>query len=388
MDVIMTVRDTLPQLQAASANEAGLDAGRLREAERLIEGAIQTGIFPGAAALVARSGTVGWHRAFGHAQVVPRLRIMNPDTIFDLASLTKVIGTVPVALRLCKEGAFNLDTPVSAILQEFARDRREQVTIRHLLAHTSGLPSWEALYLRARSRQHVLREICRTPLQNAPGTAVEYSDLGILLLGFAMEKVTDRRLDRLVREVVTEPLRLMQTGFTPPQELWECCAATEAGHRYERTKVEAEGRNFPWREDVLCGEVHDGNAYYAMEGVAGHAGLFSTAWEVATVAFQWIRPGLFLSSDLVEEATRDQRQGAEGDPRGFGWILHHEGTFFEALGPRSFGHTGFTGTSVAVDPDPDLVVVLLTNSVHPQADDTRIIEFRLRFHKTVRKALT
>jgi CubicO group peptidase (beta-lactamase class C family) len=138
---------------------------------------------------------------------------------------------------------------------------------------------------------------------------------------------------------------------------------------------------------VLCGEVHDGNAYYAMEGVAPHAGLFSTAWEVATVAHQWLRPGVLFSGALAREATADQRRGAAGYPRGLGWVLHHAGTFFDCLGPRAFGHTGFTGTSVAVDPDADLVVVLLTNRVHLGGNNTRIQEFRPQFHTAVRAAL-
>ncbi len=381
------MQTTIAQLRSGSPEEAGLDPGRLSEAERLVKGALQAGTFPGAVVLAARAGIVGWHRAFGQAQVVPHSRPMALDTVFDLASLTKVIGTLPGALRLWQEGAFALNTPVCSIVPEFIGKERAQVTIRHLLAHTAGLPPWRALYLSTRNRRGVLKEVCQTPLQHAPGAAVEYSDLGALLLGFAMERVAGQRLDEFLRQVVFTPLGLRETCFTPPSEVRQRCAATEVGHHYEREKVQAAHGGLPDREEVLCGEVHDGNAYYAMEGVAAHAGLFSTAWEVATAAFQWIRPGTFLLQDVIAEATRDQTQGARGYPRGLGWVLHHEGTFFSPLGARSFGHTGFTGTSVAVDPEQDLVVVLLTNRVHPRADNMQIIDFRPRFHQAVQQAV-
>jgi CubicO group peptidase (beta-lactamase class C family) len=327
---------------------------------------------------------------------------MQPDTIFDLASLTKVVGALPVTLFLRQRGALDLDAPVRDVLPEFHGEGRERVTFRHLLAHTSGLPSWRALYVDATSdarrqeqdtgssagetRAAVLDRICRTPLTYAPGEGVEYSDLGILLLGFALERIGGRQLDALVQQLVVDPLGLMCTFFCPPAHLQERCASTEAGNAYERAKVGEEGVKFPWRDRVLRGEVHDGNAHYAMGGVAAHAGLFSTAWDVGTVGLQWLRPGAWLPSELVEEATSDQTGGAADCPRGLGWALHQEGGFFDAFGRRSFGHTGFTGTSVVIDPDADVAIVLLTNRVHPRAQDG-ITEFRRRFHQAVWEAV-
>lgn len=374
-------------LRRGDPTEAGLRPDRLRDLAALLDEGIRGGVFPGAAALVARGGVVGWSAAHGDAQVVPSRRAASADTLYDLASVTKVLAALPVALTHYEQQAFAFDDPVLSILPEFTGEQRGRVTFRHLLAHTSGLPSWKALYLRARTRQGVLAEICRTPLAAAPGAVVEYSDLGILLLGFALERLSGRRIDERFEEVVTGPLELTQTMYTPPRALWEQCAATEAGHAYERAKVGDRGRGFRWREDVLCGEVHDGNCHYAMQGVAPHAGLFSTAWEVAVVAQHWLRPGTLFSSATAAEATADQRAGARGYPRGLGWVLHHQGTFFEALGPRSFGHTGFTGTSVAIDPDDDLVAVLLTNRVHFGGANTGIQEFRPRFHEAVRSAV-
>jgi len=312
---------------------------------------------------------------------------MTLETIFDLASLTKVIGTLPAALTLWRTGVVLLDASVDTFLPEFGGIASGRVTIRQLLAHTAGFPAWRAIYMTAQSREEVLDALRATPLEHTPGTVVEYSDLGIMLLGQIMERVTRRRLDVFLREVVFTPLGLTQTMFVPPKALWDRCAATEVGHAYERQKVLGAVGRTPSRKDVLCGEVHDGNAHYAMDGVAAHAGLFSTAWEVGTVALQWTRPSLFLPDQVVEEAIRDQTQGASGYPRGLGWVLHHPETFFAAFGPRAFGHTGFTGTSIAIDPDADLIVVLLTNRVHPRADNTLILEFRRQFHAMVSKAI-
>jgi CubicO group peptidase (beta-lactamase class C family) len=374
-------------LRPGTPREAGLDADRVHTIDDLIDEGIRTGVFPGAVGLVARGDVVGWHSARGDAQIAPAPRSVDLDTIYDLASLTKVIAALPVTLRLREQGELDLDAPVRTVLPAFSGGSRDRVTFRHLLAHTSGLPSWRALYLNAETRGAVLGEICRTPLQADPGAAVEYSDLGILLLGFALEHITQRRIDDLVGETVIKPFGLKDTMYNPPASLHARCAATETGHAYEREKVGGQGSGFPWRVNVLRGQVHDGNAHYAMGGIAPHAGLFSTAWEVATVAREWLRPGALVGADAVKEATTDQRHGAQGYPRGLGWVLHHEGTFFDALGARSFGHTGFTGTSMAIDPDEDLIVILLTNRVHLGGGNTKILEFRPRFHEAVRNVL-
>ncbi len=381
------MQTALAQLRTGSPDEAGLDTKLSEHGDQLMTHAIEGGVFPGAVVLVARAGIVAWHQAFGQAQVVPRPRPMTRETIFDLASLTKVIGTLPGALTLWRTGVFALDAPVDTLLAEFAGMDSGLVSIRQLLAHTAGFPSWRAVYLTTRNREQVLDALRQIPLQHPPGTVVEYSDLGIMLLGLLLERVTRARLDAFLRQVVFAPLGLTQTTFVPPKAWWDRCAATEVGHAYERQKVHSAGGVGPEREHALCGEVHDGNAYYAMEGVSAHAGLFSTAWEVGTVALQWIRPSPFIPDHVIAEATRDQTQGARGYPRGLGWVLQHPEAFFAALGPRAFGHTGFTGTSVAIDPDADLIAVLLTNRVHPRADNTLILEFRRRFHELVSQAI-
>jgi CubicO group peptidase (beta-lactamase class C family) len=374
-------------LKQGQPEEAGLDPHHLRIVAQLMEEGIRTGIFTGAVLLIAVEGIVGHHAAYGHAQIVPSLRRMTLDTLFDLASLTKVTATLPVAMRLWDAGVLDLDAPVQGVIPEFRGGGRERVTPRHLLAHTSGLPAWRPLYLKARGKEEVLRVLCTIPLTYRPGEVVEYSDLGMILLGFLLERLAGDQLDRLFQRLVADPLELKDTMFTPPEELRHRCAATEGGNAVEREMAGEEGRDFPWRTHVLCGEVHDGNAHYALGGVAAHAGLFSTAEEVATIAQEWIRPSGLFSQRALIEATGLQTCGAEGPPRGLGWVLHHPGAFFAAFGKRAFGHTGFTGTSVACDPEAGVVAVLLTNRVHPRGDHDAIEQFRPHLHAAIRKAL-
>ncbi|MER3455910.1 MAG: hypothetical protein C4304_03285 [candidate division GAL15 bacterium] len=257
-----------------------------------------------------------------------------------------------------------------------------RVTVRETLAHTGGLAAWKALYLGARGREAVVEAVARLPLEGRPGERVGYSDPGVMLVGAAVEGATGKRLDVLFEEHVARPLRLQRTRFCPPAHWRKRCAATERGNGYERDLAGRAGADFPWREGGIVGEVHDGNAHYALEGVAAHAGLFSSAEEVARGMEAWLGYRRWIPEAYRTEALSDQRGGAEGAPRGLGWMLYHPAAFFAFLGPRSFGHTGFTGTSVAADPDRGLVVVLLTNRVHPQVREG-IVEFRKAFHEMV-----
>lgn len=320
--------------------------------------------------------------AVGQAEVVPTQRAMQPDALFDLASLTKVLCTVPVVLRLVEAGLLHLDTAVSRWLPELRGAPCGAATLRQALSHTTGLPAWRPLYLKARGREAVVRALGEVSLEAPPGQQVVYSDLGVLLAGLAAERAGGGRMDLLFRTHVAEPLGLQETGFCPPPAVRARCVATEQGNAYERQMAGQAGMEFPWRTHVLVGEVHDGNAHHALGGVAPHAGLFSTAREVGRVVEAWMHPRGWLPEGCVSEALRDQRRGAEGEPRGLGWALHHPGCFFAAFGPRSFGHTGFTGTSVAADPDRELWAVLLTNRVHPRVRDG-IDDFRRAFHQEV-----
>jgi CubicO group peptidase (beta-lactamase class C family) len=382
-------------------------ARRLRDAvrEQVAQGLAQ-GIFPGAVVAIVRGRARLVFRAFGHAQVVPRRRPMTTGAIFDLASLTKPVATATAVLQLWEQGAIDLDAWVAEYLPRFAQGGKAGVTVRHLLAHTSGLPAWEMLYLpgtpgengkrapACRSIGQAVARICATPARTPPGARVEYSDLGFIILGHLIERISGLSLDRYVRRRIFEPLGMLRTRFAPPRSWRSTCAATEVGNIYEQAKARAEGlgSRFPWRTRVLRGEVHDGNAHYVGRGIAGHAGLFGTAEDMVNFGTAMLRGGArkgvrFLSSSTVTEATRNQTPKLDPDLRGLGWALvgwRFLGTRVSAL---TFGHTGFTGTSIVIDPARDAVIVLLTNRVHPHADSTAIQDFRPAFHDAVIEAL-
>jgi CubicO group peptidase (beta-lactamase class C family) len=380
---------------------------RVRDALRAqIAGGIALGVFPGAVAAVAQGPRVLACEAFGDAQVVPRRAPMTPETVFDLASLTKPVATATAVLQLWARGALDLDARVTAWLPRFAQGGKARATLRHLLTHTAGLPAWEMLYLPGPRRASGVRarpcgsvvgaiaRICATPAAAPPGTRVVYSDLGFVVLGRLVEQAGGERLDRYVRRRVLAPLGMRWTRFAPPPSWRARCAATEVGNAYERAKAASQhlGRRFAWRTRVIRGQVHDGNAWHVGRGVAGHAGLFGTAADLLRFGRAMLGGGALgrvriLPTATVAEATRNQTPGLGPQPRGLGWGLKGWPFCGRRASDRAYGHTGFTGTSILVDPARDLVVVLLTNRVHPSADSDAILPFRPGFHDAVIEAL-
>lgn len=366
------------------------DTARLARAFAVVERGVREGAYPGAVALVGGSeGTVAVE-AFGWAAVTPKQVAMRPDTLFDLASLTKVVATTPVLLHLLEQGALVLETPVQQILPAF-RDPR--VTIRHLLTHTSGLPAWRPLYLDRHGWEAYTAAICETELVRDPGTQVEYSDLGFMLLGAIIVHVTGRPLPDVCRDVVFEPLGMSQTGWLPqaPREL---VAATERGNQVEFGMCQDRAAAFPrWRTHVLHGEANDGNAWYGLDGVSSHAGLFGTASDLAAYARAWLAGGKpLLRRCTVELAARSYTESMS-DNRALGWQKPPAKAFpvgrsscGDMLSPQALGHTGFTGTSLWIDPARDLFVILLTNRLHPRAANG-LVAVRPAFHNTVVAAL-
>jgi CubicO group peptidase (beta-lactamase class C family) len=381
----------------------------LSRAEEVIERGIADGAFPAAVALVQRRGEVLLHRAFGAAPG-------GAETIFDLASLTKVVACLPSILILLEEGALSLDEPVAHIIPEFAgpsadEDRRA-VSLRHLLTHTSGLPAWLPLYSDCRTAEAAIARICATPLEASPGRRVVYSDLGFMLLGEIVRRVGGLPLDRFARERIFAPLGMRDTGYLPAPAIHGRIAPTEEGERYEAAMAAARGARHPQgRAGVIRGVVHDGNAHYALEGISGHAGLFATAADLARYAGCWLNGGALdgarlLSPATIAAATRDQT-AALNLGRGLGWVAAEPDPIGrrarwlaaggdpalttgggptsggELLGAGAYGHTGFTGTSLWLVPARDLAIILLTNRVHPDAANLGIARVRARFHNAV-----
>jgi CubicO group peptidase (beta-lactamase class C family) len=378
-------------------------ARHLREVvPALTADAIERGVFPGAVVAVIRGRERLVFQAFGHAQVVPWRRPMTVNTVFDMASLTKPIATTTAVLQLSERGLLDLDERVAAYLPAFAAGGKSRVTIRHLLNHTSGLPAWELLFLAGataggrpgarpcRSITSAVARICEIPVDRPPGREVVYSDLGFIVLGHLVERLAQTTTGAYTDRFIFGPLAMRHTRFTPPRTWWPRCAATEEGNAYERVKAAEQGmgRWFAWRTHVLRGQVHDGNAWHVGRGVAGHAGLFSTAADVTRFAQAMLRGGALagrrvLSPESIAEATRDQTPGLNPGRRGLGWALSGQTFFGTRASPSAFGHTGFTGTSLLIDPERELTVVLLTNRVHPSAQGAGLLEFRPAFHDAV-----
>ena len=346
---------------------------------KAIQQGMEAGIFPGAVVCVARHGDPIYFEAHGLAEVTPNERTMAIDTRFDLSSLTQAVATMPAVLRTIQAGKLSLVDPIVHYLPEFAtgvdRYTKAQINVFQLLTHTAGIPAWRPYYLTARGTKAYLRALADTPLETAPGVRMVRSDLGYMLLGFALERIWDRPLAEVCERLVFGPLELNQTSFAEEGLPAELCAATEAGNEYERKlcgqQVHA---HFPWRGNTICGEAHDGNAFYGLDGAAGHAGVFSTAGDLNRFAEMWVRKGIyqrerFLDSTLVSLATSSHATSI-GRGHGFGWEKGGNGC---SIGNRTaeqmFGATGLTGVSIWCDPLTKLSSVVLTNHVHPQMHD-------------------
>jgi CubicO group peptidase (beta-lactamase class C family) len=373
----------------------------LEEPAEVLAASVERGDVPGAVAYVSQHGEPVFEGALGWASVEPERRPMRLDTVFDLASLTKPLAATPVILHLIETGAMSLEDRIDRYLPALQGRPIGEATIAQLLTHTSGVAAHFRLYLHARDREAVVDTIGSLPLAYEPGTRVEYSCLGFILLGIAAERIAGERLDVLADRWVFRPLGLTDTGYRLDRPA-DRFAATERGNEYERGKTDGQECGFDdWRTDYIPGGVHDGNAYYAMAGVSANAGLFGTAPEVARLGEMWLNGGALdgarvLSPEMVRLATSNLTPGLNL-ARGLGWQIVTPGISEETgpwssgtlFSPRTYGHTGFTGTSIWVDPEDEIVAVLLTNRVHPRIEDdgTRSIGVRHRFHNAVARAL-
>lgn len=369
------------ELTLGDPGEVEVAAERLQAVDTVIQSALAKGIFPGAVLLVARKGKVIKHSSYGLAMRVPEPREMTKATIFDLASLTKVVVTVPLTLMLVERGIWHLYDPLKRFLPQF---NVLGVTLWHLLTHTSGLPAWANLFYKGADRERVSQELFGykwpiiTPVCE-PGRKVIYSDLGYILLGRAIEEATGRPLDALAREWIFAPLGMQDTFFNPPLTLKPRIAATEDDLS---------------RGGVLVGIVHDENAW-AMGGVSGHAGLFSTAWDLALFAQMILNKGSYGGGQILSPASirlmsSPQTEGLN-ERRGLGWLLQGNDTLpaGNLLSDQAFGHTGFTGTSLWIDPLYELIVVFLTNCIHPRRTQMQEEMHRIRalVHNSVAGAI-
>ena len=328
----------------------GMSSERLAKIDHVIERGIGAGGYPGAAVVVGRRGAAVWEKGFGKLSWERASAQVSADhTIYDLASLTKVVGTTTALMVLFDEGKVHLDDPVSRFIPAFSGGDKDRVTIQMLLEHRSGLPPGRDLWRIAHTPEEARAAVIETPLVCEPGRCYEYSDLGADMLGFVVEAASGQRLDQFLEERVFGPLGMTDTFFRPADSLRSRVAPTEV----------APPRGYP-----LQGEVHDENAY-ALGGIAGHAGLFSTASDLAVFAQMMLNGGEYGGTRIVADSTVALFTKRAAGTRALGWdTCGGSGSCGKYLGEDAYGHTGFTGTSLWIDPDRDMFVVLLTNRVH------------------------
>ena len=335
--------------------------------------------FPGAAVAIAHQGKLIAHKGLGHFTYDAASSAVTAETIYDLASVTKVIATTTACMILYDRGLFKLDQPLVDLLPGFAensteqKDARRQVTLRMLLAHSSGLPAYIKLFQAAHNKDELLQQALRVPLTAAPGTRAEYSDIGFILLGHALEKLSGEPLGQFCQREIFAKLNLADTCFKPPADQKPAIPPTE------------DDRTF--RHRLIQGEVNDENAF-VMGGVAAHAGCFSTVLDVSVFAQCILQVGTpLVKRETLEIFTRRQDSPA-GTSRALGWDTPSQpsqsGKYFSS---RSYGHLGYTGTSLWIDPDRQLSITLLTNRTWPDRSSQSIKQIRPAFHNAVIEAL-
>lgn len=337
-------------LPVAAPATVGMSAKRLETIDRVVTRGIKAGGFPGAAVVVGRKGAAVWEKGFGRIDwATSSSRVSATETIYDLASLTKVIGTTTAVMILFDEGRIQLDAPVVTYLPEFTGGYKDSVTVRQLLEHRSGLPADRDLWRIAHSPAEARQVVLDAPLECKPGLCYIYSDLGAITLGMMVERVTGQGLDVFLHERVFAPLGMVNTFFKPADSVKSRVAPTEVS---------------PPRGYPLKGEVHDENAY-ALGGVAGHAGLFSTASDLSIFAQMILEGGEYKGVRIVSDSTVKLFTTRAAGSRALGWAMADgqwgSGRF---MSEGSFGHVGYTGTSLWIDPDREMFVILLTNRVH------------------------
>ena len=346
-------------------NNSGLDTAIAGKLDKIVKTAIEEAVAPGVTIAVGRNGHIAYMKGYGYIDWnQPGSPKADTNTLYDLASLTKVIATTTLAMILEETGQLDISRTVVSYLPEFNSPEKAQITVKQILTHSGGLEAGANIYATARGREQYLYQINARPLEYTPGSNMIYSDWDMILLQLVMERITGKTLDVLASEKIFKPLGMIDTQFQPPIALRPRIAPTQVD--------EARG-------GLLWGTVHDENAW-AIGGVAGHAGLFSTAKDLALFSMMILNGGEGANGvRIVKPATIARwtaRQGKEST-RALGWDSPEGGSSAgQFFSPWSFGHTGFTGTSIWIDPEKDLFVVVLTNRVNPTRSNNRHVQLR------------
>jgi serine-type D-Ala-D-Ala carboxypeptidase len=337
-------------LPSAAPRTVGMSADRLATVDHIVQRGITAGAYPGATVVIGRRGYAVWQKGYGRLSWASTGAPAHPEeSIYDLASLTKVVALTTAAMILYEEGKLPLDAKVQEFLPEFTGPMKDRVTIDHLLTHRSGLPAGLLLWKTARTPAEARAQVIAAPIQVRPGALFNYSDIGPALLGYVIERVSGKPLDVFVTERVFEPLGMRDTRYRPDAALKRRIAPTEVS---------------PPRGYPVHGEVHD-EAAFTLGGVSGHAGLFGTATDLSVFAQMMLNGGTFNGTRIVSEATVRRFTTVVASHRALGWeVANQERGAGEYLSPRAYGHVGYTGTSLWIDPERQMFVLLLTNRVH------------------------
>jgi CubicO group peptidase (beta-lactamase class C family) len=348
--------------------------------DRTLQGQVDSNKIPGAVIEIKQKGRIIYHQAYGWAQkydfnhqLLAHPEKMTTDHLFDIASLTKVIGTTTAIMLLTDKGLIKVDDPVGKYIPGFDTGAKKAVTIRHLLTHTAGLYEWYPLFYKSSNKEQTYRVIGELPLKYPVGMQRKYSDLGFILLGEIVELVSRLPLEQFLKLNVFIPLGMTHTGFNPLKSgRPENIAATSLGNPYEHRMVYDSSLGFAvkginptswngWRQYVLKGEVNDGNAWYANGGISGHAGLFSTVDDLQKLVDMLMNKGRSGTTQFIRESTIKTFFVQDKFKNGLGWMMDPENSFMKNAPEGSFGHTGFTGTSITVVPQTGISVIILIN---------------------------
>ena len=332
--------------------ECGLGGARLAAIDDVVEEGLRHERMPGCVVLVGYRGRIAWLKSYGSRQLKPDVVPMTTDTVFDLASLTKPIATATSIMLLIEDGLVELDVPAAKYIPEFGVKGKEVITIRQLLTHQSGLLPDNSIKDYENDRADAFRRIHELDLRAEPGTRFMYSDVGFIVLGEIVERVSGKSLDVFAKERIFTPLGMSETGFNPHADLKKRSAPTQE-------------RNGEW----MRGDVHDPRAF-RMDGVAGHAGLFSTAEDLARYAQMLINNGVLGKTKILKPETCTLMQSSQevsSGVRTLGWDRRtgYSSNRGDLFSPNAFGHGGFTGTALWIDPEQEMFVIFLSNRVHP-----------------------
>lgn len=357
---------------------------KMTELSEFLSEQIKQNNFPGYSYCICSSKGILESGFDGYAQTIGEIRYIEPNSIFDVASLTKAIVTATSFILLKQQMSFNLNTTLAEIYSNRCPYEKRDISVLDLLSHRSGFPAWEPLYFHCSIPEEVLDFLFQLPLEKYNSNNARYSCLGYILLGIIFKQVTGISIFKFAEENIFKPLKMKSTFFHPSKDIASRIAATELGNNYEKKMLISLGyKPPPMRNYLLLGEVHDGNAWF-MGGAAGNAGLFSTSNDIAKFSMMLLqnfddRKSHFFSTSSINEISTCMSQNKD-EKFSLGWHLYTPScSGGNKLTNNAFGHTGFTGCSLWIDPLLDIAIILLTNRVHPNADNTEIKNIRKQF---------